>query len=41
MVRLGVLDAAHPYAIKRLNTVQKNWRGRETGMLQLADGFLQ
>ena len=41
LVRLGVLDAAHPYAIKRLNTVQKNWRGRETGMLQLADGFLQ
>jgi len=39
-VRLGVLDADHPYARKRLNTVQKNWRGKETGTLQLAPGFL-
>ena len=40
LVRLGVLDAGHPYARKRLNVVQKNWRGREIGMLQLAPGFL-
>ena len=40
LVRLGVLDAAHPYARKRLNAVQKNWRGRETGILRLAEGFL-
>ena len=40
LVRLGALDAAHPYAKKRLNAVQKNWRGLETGILQLAPGFL-
>ena len=41
LVRLGVLDAAHPAAKKRLDTVQKNWRGLETGTLKLAEGFLQ
>ncbi len=40
LVRLGVLDGAHPAAKKRLNAVQKNWRGIETGVLQLAPGFL-
>lgn len=40
LVRLGALDAAHPYAKKRLNAVQKNWRGFETGIVQLAPGFL-
>lgn len=40
LVRLGALEADHPYAKKRLNAVQKNWRGRETGILQLAPGFL-
>jgi L-asparaginase II len=40
LIRLGALDAAHPYVIKRLNTVQKNWRGKETGTLRLAPGFL-
>ncbi len=40
LIRLGVLDADHPYARKRLNSVQKNWRGKETGTLQLAPGFL-
>lgn len=40
LVRLGALDAAHPYAKKRLDAVQKNWRGRETGIVQLAPGFL-
>jgi L-asparaginase II len=40
LVRLGALDAEHPAARKRLNAVQTNWRGRETGVLRLADGFL-
>ena len=40
LVRLGALEAEHPYARKRLNAVQKNWRGKETGILQLAEGFL-
>ena len=39
LVRLGVLDADHPATQKRLNTVQRNWRGFETGMLQLSQGF--
>lgn len=37
--RLGVLDAEHPMAQKRLPAVQKNWRGIETGQLRLADEF--
>ena len=39
LIRLGALAADHPYARKRLNVVQKNWRGKETGILQLAPGF--
>ena len=40
LVRLGALDANHPYAKKRLNAVQTNWRGKETGIVTLAPGFL-
>lgn len=39
LVRLGVLEADHPATRKRLNAVQTNWRGFETGMVQLAPGF--
>ncbi|RRH69409.1 asparaginase [Falsigemmobacter faecalis] len=39
LVRHGVLDAAHPAAQKRLNPVQKNWRGFETGDIRLSPGF--
>lgn len=39
LVRLGVLDAAHPMAQKRLPGVQRNWRGMETGELRLAADF--
>ena len=35
LVRLGVLDADHKYTSKRLNSVQKNWRGIETGALKV------
>ena len=34
LVRLGVLRADHPYTQKRLNVVQRNWRGKETGLLK-------
>jgi L-asparaginase II len=40
LVRLGALRASHPYAKKRLNAVQTNWRGKETGIVALASGFL-
>jgi L-asparaginase II len=40
LVRMGVLEAEHPATRKRLNAVQRNWRGIETGMVRLADGFL-
>jgi L-asparaginase II len=40
LVRMGVLDADHLATRKRLNVVQKNWRGFETGIVKLAPGFL-
>ncbi|MDP4034506.1 MAG: asparaginase [Pseudorhodobacter sp.] len=40
LVRLGVLQAEHPATRKRLNAVQRNWRGRNTGILRLAPGFV-
>lgn len=39
LVRLGVLEADHPATRKYLNTVERNWRGFETGSLRVADGF--
>lgn len=39
LTRLGVLDAAHPMAQKRLPAMQINCRGLEVGELRLADGF--
>lgn len=39
LVRLGVLDAAHPATRKRLDAVQRNWRGLETGAIRAAAGF--
>jgi L-asparaginase II len=39
LVKLGVLDADHPAAKKRLDAIQKNWRGTETGIVQRASGF--
>lgn len=40
LARLGVLDAAHPMAQKRLPAPQINCRGLTTGELRLAEGFL-
>ncbi len=39
LVRLGVLEAEHPATRKRLNAVQRNCRGFETGEIRLAPGF--
>ncbi|MDX5350460.1 MAG: asparaginase, partial [Paracoccaceae bacterium] len=39
LVRAGVLDPAHPAALKRLGGVQRNWRGLETGTIRTAPGF--
>jgi L-asparaginase II len=40
LTQLGVLDAAHPMAQKRLPAPQTNCRGVTTGELRLSDGFL-
>jgi L-asparaginase II len=39
LVRAGVLNADHPATRKRLNAVQRNWRGFETGDIRLVPGF--
>jgi L-asparaginase II len=39
LVRLGVLDADHPAARRRLDVRQRNWRGIDTGVLTTAPGF--
>ena len=39
LARIGVLDPAHPAAVKRMAGVQRNWRGLETGFYRLAPGF--
>lgn len=39
LVRLGVLEAEHPATRKRLNVVQRNCRGFDVGVVQLAPGF--
>ncbi len=39
LVRVGVLDASHPAAMKRLNAVQRNWRGVDAAIVTTAPGF--
>jgi len=39
LVRAGVLERDHPATRKRLDAVQTNWRGFETGALKAAPGF--
>ncbi len=39
LAHLGALDPAHPAALRRLDAVQRNWRGLETGVLRAAPGF--
>jgi L-asparaginase II len=41
LIKLGVLDAAHPAAQRRLPNAQINWRGLNTGELRLALRFAQ
>lgn len=38
LVHLGVLDPAHPAAVRRIGP-QRNWRGLVTGEIRLAPGF--
>jgi L-asparaginase II len=40
LVRLGVLDPDHPATRKRLDAVQRNCRGLETGFVRVASGFV-
>lgn len=39
LARAGVLDPAHPSALKRLGGPQTNWRGKVTGEVRLSAGF--
>jgi L-asparaginase II len=39
LVRLGVLNPAHPAARKRLGGPIRNWRGLDTGQTRTAPGF--
>jgi L-asparaginase II len=40
LTHLGVLDAKHPAALKRLGGPTRNWRGIETGTVRLVDGLI-
>lgn len=40
LVKLGLLEADHPAVLNRMNKVQKNWRGLETGILRPAADLL-
>lgn len=40
LVRLGVLDAGHPAALKRMNAPIENWRGIRTGTMKAAPGLI-
>jgi L-asparaginase II len=40
LVDLGVLDAQHPAALRRLGGTQRNWSGFETGTVRLVDGLM-
>ena len=39
LIHLGVLEAGHPAAKARVNTVERNRRGLETGTMKAAAGF--
>jgi L-asparaginase II len=39
LVKLGVLDPAHPAAVRWMSPIQRNWRGLETGFIRMAEGF--
>jgi L-asparaginase II len=40
LIHLGVLDARHPAAQRRLGGMQRNWRGFETGNTRLMSGLI-
>lgn len=39
LIKLGVLDAAHPTALRYVNTAERNRRGLVTGTMKAAPGF--
>ena len=39
LVKLGVLDPDHPATRKRIDAIQKNWRGKEVGIVKRAPAF--
>jgi L-asparaginase II len=39
LIRAGALDPGHPAARRRLNTVERNWRGVAVGSIRAAQGF--
>ncbi|WP_041527058.1 asparaginase [Paracoccus aminophilus] len=39
LVHLGLLDKAHPMAMKHLYAPHTNWRGKKTGEMRTAPGF--
>jgi len=39
LTRVGVLDAAHPVALRYTAPVLRNWRNLETGFRKMAPGF--
>jgi L-asparaginase II len=39
LVQVGVLQHDHPATRRRLDAIQRNWRGLETGILRAAPGF--
>ena len=41
LVRLGAAVADHPHVARRLQPVQRNWRGVETGVIRPAPGLWQ
>lgn len=40
LIHLGLLDAGHPAAQKRLGGIQRNWRGFDTGQTRLVAGLI-
>jgi L-asparaginase II len=40
LTHLGVLDAQHPAALRRLGGKHRNWSGLETGSVRLVDGLI-
>ena len=40
LIQLGILDAGHPAALRRINTTMRNWRGVEVGSVRPAAALI-